>query len=65
MGKLTGSMNNEFFGAPPIKDGVVRGSDQLHRHGPPDLHGLPCRGSSVSFGGDLTLRPHTGRRRNL
>ena len=26
-GKLTGSMNNEFFGATPIKDGVVKGND--------------------------------------
>ena len=26
-GKLTGSMNNEFFGATPIKDGVVNGND--------------------------------------
>jgi hypothetical protein len=25
--KLTGSMNNEFFGATPIKDGVVNGND--------------------------------------
>jgi hypothetical protein len=26
-GKLTGSMTNEFFGATPIKDGVVNGSN--------------------------------------
>lgn len=26
-GKLTGSMNNEFFGATPIADGVVKGND--------------------------------------
>ena len=26
-GKLTGSMNNEFFGATPIKDGVVNGNN--------------------------------------
>ena len=26
-GKLTGSMNNEFFGATPIQDGVVKGNN--------------------------------------
>ena len=26
-GKLTGAMSNEFFGATPIKDGVVKGND--------------------------------------
>lgn len=26
-GKLTGSMSNEFFGATPIKDGVVNGNN--------------------------------------
>jgi len=30
-GKLTGTMNNEFFGATPIKDGVVNGNAVLFK----------------------------------
>ena len=57
-GKLTGSMNNEFFGATPIKDGVVKGNDlsfKLTFDGGPDIGAMTISYTGTVKGDELAM----------
>ena len=57
-GKLTGAMNNEFFGATPIKDGVVNGSDisfKLTFEGAPDGGAMTVNYTGTVKGDELAM----------
>ena len=57
-GKLTGSMTNEFFGATPIKDGVVNGSNvsfKLTFEGAPDGSAMTISYAGTVKGDELAL----------
>ena len=57
-GKLTGAMTNEFFGATPIKDGVVNGNDvsfKLTIEGAPDGGAMTISYSGTVKGDQLAL----------
>jgi hypothetical protein len=49
-GKLTGSMNNEFFGATPIKDGVVDGNNVAFKL---TFAGAPDGDMTISYTGTV------------
>ena len=57
-GKLTGSMNNEFIGAIPIKDGVAKGNDvsfKLSIAGAPDGSVMNISYTGTVKGDELAL----------
>ena len=57
-GKLTGTMNNEFFGATPIKDGVVNGnaiSFKLTFEGAPDGGAMTINYTGTVKGDELAM----------
>ena len=57
-GKLTGTMNNEFFGATPIKDGVVSGSNisfKLTFEGAPDGGAMTISYTGTVKGDELAM----------
>ena len=57
-GKLTGTMNNEFFGATPIKDGVVSGSNisfKLTFEGAPDGGAMTINYTGTVKGDELAM----------
>ena len=57
-GKLTGAMNNEFFGATPIKDGVVKGNDisfNLTFEGAPDGGSMTINYTGTVKGDELAM----------
>jgi len=58
-GKLTGSMQNEFIGAVPIKDGVVNGSDisfKLTFEGGPDGGAITIGYTGTVKGDELAMK---------
>ena len=57
-GKLTGTMNNEFFGATPIKDGVVNGNSisfKLTFEGAPDGGAMTINYTGTVKGDELAM----------
>src|SRR5262245_1209906 len=57
-GKLTGSMNNEFIGAVPIKEGAVKGNDvsfKLSFEGGPDGGAMTISYTGTVKGDELAL----------
>ena len=57
-GKLTGAMNNEFFGATPIKDGVVDGNNisfKLTFEGAPDGGAMTISYAGTVKGDELAM----------
>ena len=57
-GKLTGTMNNEFFGATPITDGVVNGnaiSFKLTFQGAPDGGAMTINYTGTVKGDELAM----------
>ena len=57
-GKLTGAMNNEFFGATPIKDGVVDGNNisfKLTFEGAPDGGAMTISYTGTVKGDELAM----------
>ena len=57
-GKLTGSMNNEFMGSIPIKEGVAKGNDvsfRLSIEGAPDGSVMTINYTGTVAGDELAL----------